>query len=202
MAAQPKLSTTKPLRAHTAHLCLPKPGEHENGDAVLVREDEQGRAMLAVVDALGHGPGAAQVSRAAVERLASLPLDTPVLDVMHAVHDTLRGTRGAAATVCLLAGASVEACAVGNVHLLCANCDVPLVLSPGILGHQVSRFRVTEVEVRTGARLALVSDGVSLGFRLEELRHLAPAEACQFIIERYRRQADDATVLVSDLRSR
>src|SRR6516162_8690827 len=147
-ALNSKPTATKPLRAHVAHVCLPKPGERENGDAVLVREDEQGRAMLVVVDALGHGEGAAEVSRAALKRLSTLPLDVPVLDAMHAVHETLRRTRGAAATVCLLAGTKFDACAVGNVHLLCANCEVPLVLSPGVLGHQVSRFRVSSVELR------------------------------------------------------
>jgi negative regulator of sigma-B (phosphoserine phosphatase) len=156
--------------------------------------------MLVVDDALGHGAGAAEVSHKAVQRLSTLPLDIPVLEAMHAVHDALRGTRGAAATIFMLAGARVEACAVGNVHLLCASCEVPLVLSPGILGHQVSRFRVAQAELRSGARVALVSDGVSLRFRLEELRHLAPAEACNFIIQRHRRQEDDATVLIADLK--
>ena len=199
--APAKTGANRPLKAQVAHISLPKPGERENGDAVVVRHDEQGRAMLVVVDALGHGAGAAQVSELLVGRLSSLPLDTPVLEAMHAAHDALRGTRGAAATICMLAGTRFEACAVGNVHLLCANCEVPLVLSPGILGHQVSRFRVAQVELRTGSRVALLSDGVSLRFRLEELRHLAPAEACDFIIQRYRRQEDDATVLVADLKA-
>jgi phosphoserine phosphatase RsbX len=196
---QPK-PAWRPLRVQTAHLCLPKPGERENGDAVLVREDAEGRSMLVVIDALGHGAGAAEVSLAGIECLSKLALDTPVLQVMHALHDALRGSRGAAATVCILRGSRVECCAVGNVHLLSAGSEVPLVLSPGILGHQVSKFRVSDSELRDGARVALVSDGVSLRFRLEELRHLALVEACEFIIRRYRRQEDDATVLLADFR--
>lgn len=191
----------RPLRVQTAHLCLPKPGERENGDAVLVREDGEGRSMLVVIDALGHGAGAAEVSLLGTECLSQLALDTPVLEVMHALHAVLRGSRGAAATVCMLTGSRIECCAVGNVHLLSAGSEVPLVLSPGILGHHVSRFRVSDSELRAGARVALVSDGVSLRFRLEELRHLAAAEACEFIIRRYRRQEDDATVLLADFGS-
>jgi phosphoserine phosphatase RsbX len=186
------------LRVQTAHLSLPKAGELENGDAVLVRDDAEGRSMLAVIDALGHGPGAAEVSLAAVERLSTLALDLPVLEAMHAVHETLRKTRGAAATICMLGGARIQCCAVGNVQLLSATCEVPLVLSPGILGHRVSKFRVCDSELHAGARIALVSDGLSLRFRLEELRHLPAAEACEFIMRRYRRQEDDATVLVAD----
>jgi len=158
--------------------------------------------MLAVVDALGHGDGAAEVSSAAIECLSKLGLDTPVLDVMHALHGALRGTRGAATTVCMLAGSRIEACAVGNVHVLCAQCEVPLVLSPGVLGHQVPRYRVAQAELKAGARLALVSDGISMRFRLDDLRHLDAAQVCEFVHRRYRRQEDDATILVAELKPR
>lgn len=158
--------------------------------------------MLAVVDALGHGEGAAEVSSAAIECLSKLSLDMPVLDVMHTLHQALRGTRGAAATVCMFAESRIESCAVGNVHMLCAHCEVPLVLSPGVLGHQVPRYRIAQAELKAGARLALVSDGISMRFRLDELRHLDAAQICEFVVRRYRRQEDDATVLVAELRPR
>jgi len=198
-------SATSPagLRARVSYISLPKPGERENGDAVVVRQqDGDSRTMLAVIDALGHGPGAAEVSLIAIERLARLSVEAPVLDVMQDLHRALRGTRGAAATVCMVSGSRVEGCAVGNVHLLCADCEVPLVLSPGILGHQVARFRVAHAELKPGARLALVSDGISLRFRLEELRHLDVAQTCEFIVRRYRRQEDDATILVAEFKNR
>lgn len=191
------------LRAHTAHLSSPKPGEVHNGDAVLVRHDEQRQqTMLAVIDGLGHGKDAAEASRAAVERLMLVTLGAPVLDAMRAVHAELRGSRGAAATICMIDGLRLECCAVGNVQLMCVNCDVPLVLSGGILGHQVAKFRVATCEVKAGARLALLSDGISTRFRLEELRHLEPVAACEFVMQRHRRREDDATVLVTDLRTR
>jgi negative regulator of sigma-B (phosphoserine phosphatase) len=155
--------------------------------------------MLAVIDGLGHGPEAAQASRAAVELLGSLPLGTPVLEAMQGLHAALRGTRGAAATVCMIDGLHLEVCAVGNVQLLCVNVDVPLVLSAGVLGHHVARFRVSGCELRLGARLALISDGISTRFRLEELRNLEPAAACEHILAKYRRKEDDATVLIADL---
>jgi len=202
MSSSPSTSSSG-LRAHTAHLTSPKPGERQNGDAVLVRHDEhRHQTMLAVIDGLGHGPDAAKASRAAIECLTFLALGTPVLDAIRAVHAELRGSRGAAGTICVIDGFRLEACAVGNVQLLCANCDVPLVLSAGILGHQVAKFRVAACEVKAGARVALISDGISTRFRLEDLRHLEPEGACQFVMSRHRRQEDDATVLVADLRAR
>jgi phosphoserine phosphatase RsbX len=185
-----------------AHVSSPKPGETANGDAFLVRSDENGRTLLAVIDGLGHGPDAAMASHAAIERLRELSLEEPLLDGMQSVHRALKGSRGAAGTVCILHGNSIEACAVGNVQFMCAQCDVPLVVSAGVLGHHVAKFRIATAQARSGARLALLSDGISTRFRLEELRHLTPQQACELVMSRYRRLDDDATILVGDLRAR
>ena len=102
-----------------------------------------------------------------------------VVWLMTSVHQALRGTRGAVGTICLVDGDRLEACAVGNVSLLCASCYVPLVLSPGILGQSVSKFRVASAQLASGARLALLSDGLSLRFKLDELRELGSARGLQ-----------------------
>jgi negative regulator of sigma-B (phosphoserine phosphatase) len=183
-----------------AQICLPMPGEIQNGDAVLVRESAVGHAMLAVVDGLGHGPDAAAASRKAIDALNLMSFDIGVLDAMQELHSELRGTRGAAATLCIIKDFKLEICAVGNVSLMCVNCTVPLVLSAGVLGHQVARFRVAGCLLPRQARLALLSDGVSVRFRLEDYKHLEPHAACQEIVARYRRKEDDATVLVADVR--
>jgi phosphoserine phosphatase RsbX len=187
------------MNVDVAHLTMPKPGERKNGDAVLVRKDEEGRTLLAVVDGLGHGPLAAEASQAALDLLQFLPLQTPVLDAMRGLHDRLRETRGAVATLCIIDKQRLETCAVGNVQLMSANCTIPLVLSAGVLGRQVAKYRICEATLRAGARIALLSDGIALKFRLEELKHLAPNAACSFILDRFRRGDDDATVLVADL---
>ncbi|MFZ5892174.1 MAG: SpoIIE family protein phosphatase [Myxococcota bacterium] len=184
-----------------AHLSFPKVGERANGDAVLVRTDPQGRAMLAVIDGLGHGPGAAEASTRAVQHLGACSLASSVLDLMTSMHQALRGTRGAVGTVCVINGDQMEACAVGNVQLMCVSCNLPLVLSPGILGQSVAKFRVASAQLKVGSRLALISDGLSTRFKLDELRELAAREACKAIVDRYRRYDDDATVLVADIKS-
>ncbi|HYQ41192.1 MAG TPA: SpoIIE family protein phosphatase [Polyangiaceae bacterium] len=186
----------------TAHLSFPKLGERVNGDAVLVRRDPTlQRTLLAVIDGLGHGPGAAEASERAVKELESSSSSASALELMTAVHHALRGTRGAVGTICLIERDRLEACAVGNVSLMCSNCYVPLVLSPGILGQSVSKFRIASAQLASGARLALLSDGLSLRFKLDELRELAPREVCKSIVDRFRRYDDDATVLVAELKS-
>ena len=184
-----------------AYEASPMPGESQNGDAVLVRQSVGGETVLAVIDGLGHGPDAAQASRAAVEALRLMSFGTSVSDAMQEIHRQLRGTRGAAGTLIVIKQQQLEICAVGNVALMCVGCSVPLVLSAGVLGHQVNRFRIGACQVTPGVRLALLSDGISTRFRLEELKHLGPAEACREIMSRYRRKDDDATVLIADVKA-
>ncbi len=184
-----------------SHLSSPMPGEIQNGDAVIVRQSAPGDTILAVTDGLGHGPEAASASRKAIEVLPLMPFHTSVLEAMQEIHQELRGTRGAAATLCIVRDFKLEICAVGNVALMCMGCSVPLVLSAGVLGHQVSRFRVGSCVVPHGARLALLSDGISTRFRLAEYRQLETAPTCQEIMSRYRRKEDDASVLVADVRA-
>lgn len=188
------------MNIQAAHVCLPMPGEIQNGDAVLVRQSVIGDTILAVIDGLGHGPDAALASRAAVEVLSLMPLETTVLDAMQEIHRALKGTRGAAGTLCIVRNFKLEICAVGNVALMCANCTVPLVLSAGVLGHQVAKFRIGACQLSNRARLSLISDGISTRFRLEDYRHLEPLAVCQEIMARYRRKEDDATILVADVR--
>jgi negative regulator of sigma-B (phosphoserine phosphatase) len=187
------------VRLITAQISIPMLGEIKNGDAALVREPKADEHWLAVIDGLGHGPDAAVAAQAAIARLEELPAGTSVDTAMQDMHRHLRGTRGAAATLCIIRGDDMEACAVGNVALLSVNCTVPLVLSAGVLGHQVAKFRISQSKLKPGARLALLSDGVSTRFRLEDFRQLEPALACQEIMTRYRRTHDDASVLIADV---
>jgi negative regulator of sigma-B (phosphoserine phosphatase) len=183
-----------------AHRTVPHRNETQNGDAVVVRVDPSGKnAMVAVIDGLGHGPHAAEVAARAVEHLEAGALDRAAIDVMEGLHAVLRGTRGAAATVCVVEGHSLTACGVGNVSLRTRGTNVPFVLSPGILGARVRSLRPVACELRGGDRLVLHSDGVGSGFSLETLGHLDADGACASIFEAFRKPTDDATVLVLDV---
>lgn len=187
------------MSANVAHLSVPKLGEHVNGDAVLVRRTEAGQLLLAVIDGLGHGPSAAKAAQAAIAYLQTDALDQPLASIMQALHQQLRDTRGAAGTLCLLRGKSLEGCAVGNVQFSCINATVPMVLSSGVLGQRLPKLRVCTAEIRRGARFALFSDGISSKFRLDESRLLTPQQACQMAMERHRKKEDDSTILIADL---
>jgi negative regulator of sigma-B (phosphoserine phosphatase) len=182
-----------------SYVSLPKVGEIANGDAPLYRTDEHRHIMLALVDSLGHGPEAAKVTKSAIERLGGVSLESPLLQIMEDLHLQLRGSRGAAATVCLIRNGRIFACGVGNVEIRSAETAIPFVFSPGILGARVQKFRVCEAELRAGTRLVLFSDGISTRLRLDLVRSLSPKDACAAIIEKNRKAEDDATVLVADI---
>jgi negative regulator of sigma-B (phosphoserine phosphatase) len=185
------------MKLTTSHASLPKQGEIMSGDAVVLRSDG-GRWLLAVVDALGHGPGAAEVAGKACQHLEKVPLSHGVREIVTGLHSHLRNTRGAAAMVCMLHGGSIEGCGVGNVELRVHGDDVPVILSPGVLGGSVRQFRVFRGQLHALTRMVIFSDGISSRFSLERMRQLTAADACKRIVSEHAHAHDDATVLVAD----
>jgi len=187
------------MKVAVAHESSPMVGETANGDRAVFIRDAEDRVLVSVIDGLGHGPEAALVAQAAATRLGELSLAAPILDIMEALHDRLRGSRGAAATVCVFRGREVEACAVGNVELRGMDFRLPLISSAGIVGVRVAKFHTCRATVLTSARLVLFSDGISSRVPLDDVKKLGPAAACAEVMRKYRRKEDDATVLVADI---
>ena len=187
------------MKLAIAHQTAPCSGEISSGDAAVIR-DEDDVTMLALVDVLGHGPEAAQVAAIAVRYLSSAPLATAA-GVMVGLHDALRGTRGAAAAVCLLRDDRLDGCGVGNVEVRVLGSPVAILLTPGIVGQRMHRLREFSGRLATGDRLVCFSDGIQSQTPFSELRRLPPKEACTIIMKNHRRSYDDATVVVADVES-
>lgn len=181
-----------------AHRSRPKDGERANGDAVVLRQEGE-RTLLAVIDGLGHGELAALAAARAVEFLRTWPLEGELLAAMQGMHEALRGTRGAAASLCLLTGSLLVCCGVGNVEIRCLGAKVPILPSPGVLGARVLQFRICRGELTPGCRLVIFSDGISQRSPLDVLRRLEPEALCDELMGNHRKPTDDATVVVCDL---
>ena len=187
------------MTPRTEHRSLPREGEHECGDLALVRS-HGGSTLLAVIDALGHGPHAAAAAALAADHLAAAAIDAGLLPLMEGLHAALRGSRGAAAMIVLLTpDGRLRGCGVGNVELRTVGSRVPAVLTPGVLGASINRLRTFEGRVAAGDRLVIFSDGISSRMELERVRGLAPGAACDALMAQYRRNHDDSTVLITDL---
>jgi phosphoserine phosphatase RsbX len=179
-----------------AHASSPCAGQSVSGDCIVMRSFASG-LMVAVVDALGHGPKAAAVAesaRACLESLA-LPPRAGSAGVIEELHATLRETRGAAAMVCLLDGPVLDGAGVGNVELRAVGAPLPIVLSPGILGIQVRRIRSFSGRLTPGSRLFVFSDGISRNAPFAALARLDAEQACQTLLREHRHAHDDASVV-------
>jgi phosphoserine phosphatase RsbX len=186
------------MNVTVAHISLPMVGELANGDRALYRTGDDGSALFAVVDGLGHGPDASKAAQAAEDWLQSVSLQAALLETMELLHERLSGTRGAAATVCMVRQREIEICAVGNVEVRSPDLRIPLVFSAGILGSRVNKFHICRATFTGRARIVLFSDGISSRTPIEDVRKFAPQAACEAIMKKYRRKEDDATVLVAD----
>jgi negative regulator of sigma-B (phosphoserine phosphatase) len=186
------------VRLTVAHQSRPKVGEVQNGDAALVRQDGA-LTLLAVVDALGHGPVAAKVAAEAVRCLEHVPLGAGVESLVEALHAALRNGRGAGVMLGLFDGKTFLCGGVGNVELRTRGTRVPVIPTPGILGQPCRPVRTASAALAPGDRLVLFSDGLSSRLELEPAQKLSPGPACALLMERYARPSDDATVMVADV---
>jgi negative regulator of sigma-B (phosphoserine phosphatase) len=188
------------MKLYSAHRLEPCVGETAIGDAVLVDLASEGLCgVFAVIDGLGHGPKAQTAAQTALDTLRARRPGDDVLTIMRAIHGNLRGTRGAAATVCMVDDGKITCCGVGNVALRSHGADIPFVLSPGILGGNVRQFRMVEAKLANKQRIVLHSDGISSDLSLARLAHLDAAETCDSIFRTHRKKNDDGAVLVVDV---
>lgn len=185
---------------------IPCRGETRSGDAALVRR-EGDWALFAVIDALGHGPKAADVADQAIAHLeATTFVDREISALVGELGDALRGSRGAAGLVCLWHGPThrLTGCGVGNVELRAVGTRVSAPLSPGVLGAPIRRLHAFEATLQTPTTLFVCSDGVSSKLSLGELAaaHLDAAALCDATLAVGRKEHDDATVLVARFQDR
>ena len=171
--------------------------DEPNGDAVFVKQSA-GVTLFAVVDGLGHGKHAAEASQSALDRLDEVESRTPIEELVELVDRALLGTRGAAAMLCRYEGGALQACGVGNVEMRVIGDDLPIVLTPGILGRGVNRPRFFGGNLRAGSRLLVFTDGISGRFSAEDFRSFDRRKLCEHMMSKYRRGRDDASVLVAD----
>lgn len=189
------------MHLRTATLTRPCRGFVANGDRAVVRASGD-HVLLCVVDALGHGPHAEEVALRADAFLTTVSLDgADPAELLHGLHGELRGSRGAAATLCCFDGRLLRSAGVGNVAVRGLGVDPGLVCAPGVLGRRLRRVVSGCVSMTPGARIALFSDGISARLDLDTTRRLPPEAACKDALASFGRPTDDATILIFDVQS-
>jgi anti-sigma regulatory factor (Ser/Thr protein kinase)/serine/threonine protein phosphatase PrpC len=179
----------------------PRPGEDMNGDAYFIAE-HHGETLLAVVDGLGHGRGASEASRAALDTLEQWRGE-PLGEVVSSVHDALRATRGAVmgAVVIDHERGSFTYAGVGNVEVRVLGSSEPArpIPSNGTLGARLANVRVWPHGWTEGTTLVMASDGISTTWDMNAYPGLlgkSPQLIAGVLQRDFSRNSDDATVLV------
>jgi serine/threonine protein phosphatase PrpC len=187
-------------------------GEAESGDQYLVKPYSNG-VLVAVVDGLGHGINAAQVSKNAVNTMSGYAHES-VISLMNRSHESLRGSRGAVMSLASFsAKGTVTWLGVGNVEGMIlpgpgrTGKHKTLLLRGGVVGYRLPTLRDQIVEVSPGDILIFITDGIRSGFVKNELQDplskkkldkTKPAQQlADYILTEYGRDSDDAMVLVA-----
>jgi anti-sigma regulatory factor (Ser/Thr protein kinase) len=200
-AVRPRAATAVADGLRVGALAVPMRGETECGDGVeIVRAGS--RLVVLVVDGLGHGSGAAAASHAAIAAFRKHAAESPKAQ-MTRIHEALRGTRGAAASIAELDRERrlVRFAGVGNVAgaVVGDGTSRSAVSHHGTLGHEVRRIGEFEYAWPPGALVVLHSDGIGTRWTLDAYPGLArrhPMLTAGTLFRDFARGRDDATVVV------
>ncbi len=190
-----------------AGACIP--GEIVSGDLAVVTPHSEG-VLVAVIDGLGHGPGAARAARAAADVLSEAP-ERPVVTLVADCERALARLRGCVMSIASFntARSDVTWLGIGNVEGVLirppAQSSAPparerLLIWGGVVGHSSNHPRPATLPVRTGDTLVFVTDGVHASF-LDDLRTDDAVDVvADRILERHATGSDDALVLAARYR--
>ena len=179
------------------------PGQTSTGDRALVKAFPKG-TLVAVVDALGHGPEAVPAAERAVallERYAHEPLPS----ILQRCHTELIGSRGVVMSLASFKPSdhTMSWLGVGNVEGVLVSADprsrpqtTLLLTRGGIVGGDLPKASPWVVPLSRGDTLLFSTDGVRPGFASTVTLAESPQEIADRVIAGYAKETDDALVLV------
>lgn len=173
----------------------------ESGDLHLVTLLPHG-ALVALIDGLGHGAGAAEAAREAVSLLLERR-QASVGQLFEHCHEGLRKTRGAVMSLATIDSkhSTIAWCGVGNVE------GVLLPSTPerkrwalgcrgGVVGYRLPPLKVDTLPLFPRDLLVFVTDGIDDGFVQSIPVEESPQLIADTVFAKCGKRTDDALVLV------
>jgi negative regulator of sigma-B (phosphoserine phosphatase) len=188
----------------TAIASRPMPGETVCGDQVTIIRDNS-FILCAVVDGLGHGPGAERAARTACDAVNQAATSSGIAGIraldalMIDLNRALRTTRGAAVTLLRLNTITLvmEHAGIGNVMIASTHMDlIKAVPTAGVVGSGLRKVPVQQSALKPGIRLVVYTDGISRRFDLSSYRDLHIQGVADALLAQWSRPTDDASCLV------
>lgn len=187
-------------------LCLPKQGEAVSGDA-YASQTIGDRQLLMIADGLGHGPLAAQASLEAVRIFQEQAQHDPA-EIMKAMHEVLRSTRGAAVAIAEvnLQQQTVQYVGVGNIAGSLLETEATherstnMVSHNGTVGFEMRKVQTFSYPWKPRGLLIMYSDGLGTRWHLDRYPGLInqhPSLIAGILYRDFNRGRDDVTVLVA-----
>ena len=198
----PDASGLAARRWEVGAVCVPKAGEEVCGDDWAAVETAQGYHLM-MADGLGHGLGAAEAARAAVQCFERDPTLGPAAQVA-AIHQALRGTRGAAVAVVGIdrrTGVVIFA-GVGNIagSIIADHGSRHLASLNGTAGHTLHKITEFSYPWTDDALLLLHTDGLISRWDLDRYPGLVrrhPSLVAGVLFRDFKRGRDDVTVVAT-----
>jgi anti-sigma regulatory factor (Ser/Thr protein kinase) len=182
-------------------LAVPYPGERYCGDAWTCHRTAE-RTITLLVDGLGHGMGAAEAAQEAAETFRRRAEGSPAQILSH-VHDALKKTRGAVASVAEIRPREgvLNYAGIGNIGavVLSRGGSRSLVSHNGTLGATIAKIQEFKSEWPSDGVLVMHSDGLMSRWDLSPYAGLLARHAAVIggtLLRDFRRQRDDASVVV------
>jgi phosphoserine phosphatase RsbX len=174
----------------------------ESGDQYLVRATGEG-ALVAVVDGLGHGPGAAGAAQVAISVLDA-HAEEPVARLLTRCHERLRGTRGAVLSLAAFNAreGTMTWAGVGDVDGMLVRADARatperLLVRGGVIGRQLPLLDAASVPLARDDILIFTTDGIRAGFPERLSPDASPGSTAERILAQHGKKTDDALVMVA-----
>jgi serine phosphatase RsbU (regulator of sigma subunit) len=178
-------------------------GQPASGDQHVVAPFPGG-VLVAAMDGLGHGQGAAVAARTAAGILAAQP-DGSVVSLLRRCHEGLRETRGIVVSLASFNAhdETMTWAGIGNVEGLLLRADgatLPprqsMLLRGGVVGYQLPQLAPSVVPVARGDVLVFATDGVRNDWPEQVHPGGPPQSLADRILARHAKGTDDALVLV------
>lgn len=182
----------------------PLPGQAESGDMYVIHRHSNG-VLVGVVDGLGHGGEAAFAAEKAVSTLA-LRSDESVISLVQRCHEVLMATRGVVMSLAsfYFPDDTMTWIGVGNVEGILARTNsehspslTHIFHRQGVVGYQLPQLQASVMQISRGDVLILATDGIRPEFSGDMKLRGTPEQIASDIGERFRRENDDALVLVA-----